>query len=251
MSTFAMPAITLGCLVGGTTLGVVLRRFLPEQHRSSDSKQAVQIAMGLVVTMAAVVLGLLVQSAKSSYDRQNTELTEMSAKIVLLDRVLAHYGPESKEVRDQLRTSVALMLHDIWSEGRTGASPLEPGSAGEAAFYDKLQALSPKDDAQRTLKAEAFSIAASLGEMRWLMYEQAATRISLPFLIIMIFWLTVLYISFGLFAPPNMTVIASFFISALAVSSAILLIVEMYTPYSGLIQISNAPLRAALAHLGQ
>ena len=251
MSTLEMPLITFGCLIGGTALGISLRRFLPEHHRAPDSKEAVQIAMGLVVTMAAVVLGLLVESAKSSYDRQNTELTGMSAKVVLLDRTLARYGPETKEVRDQLRTSVTLILHDIWSEDRTGASQLEPGSVGEVDFYDKLQGLSPKDDAQRELKAEAFSIATSLAEMRWLMYEQAASTISLPFLIIMIFWLTVLYTSFGLFAPLNATVIASFFISALAVSTAIFLIVEMYTPYAGLIQLSNAPLRVALAHLGQ
>jgi hypothetical protein len=90
----------------------------------------------------------------------------------------------------------------------------------------------------------------SIGETRWLMYEQAAATVSVPLLVVLVFWLAALFFSFGLFAPVNATVIVSFFVSALSVSAAIFLIVEMYSPYSGLIQISSAPLRAALAHLG-
>ncbi|HYL91613.1 MAG TPA: hypothetical protein VEW69_00495, partial [Alphaproteobacteria bacterium] len=104
---------------------------------------------------------------------------------------------------------------------------------------------------QRTMQAQAVSIVIGLGQMRWLMYEQRATSVSLPLLIILIFWLTIIFISFGLFAPLNVTVVASLFVSSLSVSSAILLILEMYSPYRGLIQLSSAPLRVALAHLGK
>jgi len=250
MSSITIGSIVFACVFGGAMLGTALRAALPTQHLAADSKEAVKVGMGLVATMAALVLGLLVASAKSSYDSQNSELTEMSAKIVLLDRVLAHYGPETKEARGLLRISTTRILDQGWSKDRNGESQLDPRSAGADILYDAIQQLSPKDDRQRSLQAQGLSIGMSLAETRWLMWEQGTTSISLPLLIALIFWLTALFISFGLFAPPNATVVASFFISALSVSAAILLIVEMYTPYAGIIRISSAPLRSALAQLG-
>jgi hypothetical protein len=228
-----------------------LRAALPKHHVSTESNDVVKMGMGLVATMSALVLGLLVASAKGSYDAQSTELTQMSAKIVLLDRVLAHYGLETKEARELLRGAVARILDQTWSQHRTSSSPLEPSSAGAEVLFDKIQGLSPKDTVQGSLKAQALSIAMDVGQTRWLMYEQGTTSISLPMLSVLVFWLTTLFISFGLFAPRNGTVVGSLLISALSVSGAILLILEMYTPYAGLIQVSSAPLRAALAHLGQ
>jgi membrane-bound ClpP family serine protease len=167
----------------------------------------------------------------------------------LLDRVLAHYGPETKETRDLLRGFVARILDQMWS--KDGASSAAPSAAGGEILYEKMQGLSPKNDTQRSLQGQALSMAMDLGKTRWLMYEQATTSISMPLLVVLVLWLTVIFISFGLFAPYNAIVVASLFVSALSVSGAIFLILEMYEPYSGLIQISSAPLRAALAHLGQ
>ena len=231
--------------------GMLLRRVLPEPHLSGDSKNAVTVGMALVATVSALVLSLLVSSAKSSYDAQNTELTEVSAKVVMLDRVFAYYGPDAKEARNSLRSAVARALDRILSNERDGASQSEPQVAGDESLFDKIQKLSPNDDEQRSLKTRALNIAFDLSQTRWLMYEQEASSISLPFLLVLVFWLMALFMSFGLFAPPNATVIASFLISALSVSGAILLIVEMYTPYSGLIKVSSAPLRAALTQLGK
>jgi hypothetical protein len=250
MNSITIGSIVFACVFGGALLGTALRAVLPTHHLAADSKEAVKVGMGLVATMAALVLGLLVASAKGSYDAQNNELTEMSAKIVLLDRVLAHYGPEAKEARDLVRASTTRILDQGWSKDRSSASQLDPRSAGGDSLYNIIQGLSPKDDRQRTLQAQALSIGASLAETRWLMYAQGTTSISMPLLIAMVFWLTALFVSFGLFAPPNATVVASFFIAGLSVSVAILLIVEMYTPYAGIIKISSAPLRAALAQLG-
>jgi len=201
--------------------------------------------------MAALVLGLLVASAKGSYDAQSAELTQMSANIALLDRVLARYGPETKEARDLLRGAVARLLDQMWSKDGTSASSKAPPSSGGEILYDKLAGLSPKNDTERSLQGQALSIAMDIGKTRWLMFEQATTSVSLPLLVVLVLWLTVIFISFGLFAPFNATVVSSLFVSALSVSGAIFLILEMSGPYSGLIQISSAPLRAALAHLGQ
>jgi hypothetical protein len=251
MSAIAIGLIVCAFFIGGIMLGIALRSALPEPHLAADTKEAVKVAMGLVATMTALVLGLLVASAKGSYDAQSAELTEMSAKVVVLDRLLAHYGPEAREARDLLRSMVAATMDQLWPKERTGASYSEPGSGGGEAFFDKLQGLSPKDDRQRSIQAQAVSITISLGQTRWLMYEQAGAAVSMPLLVVVVFWLTALFISFGLFAPYNPTVVVSFFVAAVSVSAAIYLIVEMYRPYAGLIQISSAPLRAVLAHLGQ
>jgi Protein of unknown function (DUF4239) len=175
----------------------------------------------------------------------------MSANIVLLDRVLAHYGPETKEARDLLRGAVARTLDLIWRQDHQQHSEMAPTAAGGEVLYDKIQALSPKNDAQHALQAQASSMAIDLGKLRWLMFEQGSTSISLPLLGVLVFWLVIVFTSFGLFAPTNATVIATLFLCALSVSGAIFLILEMYTPFEGLMQISSAPLRNALAHLGQ
>jgi hypothetical protein len=125
-----------------------------------------------------------------------------------------------------------------------------PASGGEVLF-ERIQALSPTTDAQRTLQAQALSLAIDLGKTRWLMYEQAGSSVSMPLLIVVVLWLTVIFVSFGIFAPFNATAIGSLIVAALSVSGAIFLILEMYTPYSGVVQVSSAPLRAALAQLGR
>jgi hypothetical protein len=251
MSSITISLIVFACVFGGALFGMLLRGSLPQQHLSADSKDVVKLGMGLVATMSALVLGLLVASAKSSYDAQSGALTDMSAKVVLLDRVLAHYGPETKEARDLLRGSVAAVLDRMWPKGHASGSQLEAPSGSAEILLDKIQELSPKDEGQRSLQAQALSIAMGLGQTRWLQFAQSTTSISMPLLVMLVFWLATLFISFGLFAPPNGTVISSMLASALSVSGAILLTLEMYTPYGGFIEISSAPLRAALAQLGK
>jgi len=251
MGSIAISLIVFACVFGGALCGMLLSRTLPPHHLSPESKNAVTISMGLVVTMAALVLGLLISSAKSFFDDQSAELTQMSARIVLLDRMLAHYGPETKEVRDQLRTFVAVNMDKIWPRERTQPSELVAPVTSSETLLAKIQGLSPKDDKQRSLQAQALSITLDLMQTRWLMYEQGASSVSRPMLVILVFWLAAIFTSFGLFAPCNPTVVTALFVAGLSVSGAIFLILEMYSPFGGLIEISSAPLRAALAHLGQ
>jgi hypothetical protein len=250
MNSIVVSVIVFACVFGGAVLGLYLRTALPEHHLSDDSKDAVKVGMALVATMCAIVLGLLVSSAKSSYDAQSTELTEMSAQVVLLDRVLEHYGPETKELRELLRTAAATALDRLESKIPSETSRLEPQVAGAETLFDKIQGLTPKDEAQRSLQSRASNIGFDLMQTRWLMFEQAATSISFSLLVVLIFWLTALFVSFGLFAPTNATVITSFLIASVSVSAAVFLIVEMYMPYSGIVRVSSAPLRAAIQHLG-
>jgi hypothetical protein len=251
MNSIAIRLIVFACVFGGALFGMFLRGVLPEHQLSADSKDTVRIGMGLIGTLTALVLGLLIASAKNFYDTQSSELTEMSAKIVLLDRVLAHYGPETKEDRDLLQSAVARMLDGLWPKDHGQHPQMVPTAAGGEILYDKIQELSPKNDIQRSLQAPALNMGIDLGKMRWMMFEQAGSFISIPLLAMLIFWLAIIFSSFGLFAPSNATSIVTLFVCALSVSGAIFLILEMYSPFQGVMQISSAPLRDALAHLGQ
>jgi hypothetical protein len=249
MSPLTTSLIAFACIFGGSLLGLFLRGALPADHLSADSRNTVKMGMGLVGTMTALVLGLLVASAKTSYDAQSAALVQESSDVILLDRVLAHYGPETHEARETLKESVAAVIAGLWGEDRGGQSGA-PSTANES-LYDKITSLSPKNGAQGLLKSQALSIVTGLAHTRWLMYEQGIGSVSNPFVAAMILWLTITFVSWGLFAPSNGTVIANFVVAASSVSGAIFLILEMYKPFSGLIRISRAPLQSAFDHLGK
>jgi hypothetical protein len=252
MGPMPISWIVFGCVFGGALLGMFLRATLPEHHLSVDSKGALTLVIGLIGTMSALVLGLLIATAQSSYTTRRSEFTQMSVNIILLDRVLAHYGTEANTVRDLLRRAVVRELQRISPEpGNSGRMKVDPRAAGGDALFDAIQGLSPKNDAQRSLQAQALTIAISLGQTRWLLFEQGGSSIPIAFLFVLVFWLSVIFASFGLFAPHNLTVITGFFVGALSVSGAIFLILELDRPFQGLISISDAPLRNALAILGQ
>src|SRR5271170_5546164 len=201
MSSLAVSSITFACVFGGALLGITLRAVLPEHHLSSESRDVVKLGMGLVGTMAALLLGLLIASAKASYDTQSIELTDMSAKVVLLDRVLAHYGPESKDARELLRNFVSEFINRTWSKSGTSDSQLAAPSGRNEIIYEEIQGLSPKNDAQRALQGQALSILMGLGQTRWLMYEQKVTALNSALLVGLVLWLSFLFVSFGMFAP--------------------------------------------------
>jgi hypothetical protein len=249
VSETAVSFIAFACVLGGALLGMLLHASLPEHHLSADSKDFMKLGTGLIATMAALVLGLLIASAKSSYDIQRNELTQISTNIIVLDRLMANYGPETKEARDLLRRSVVRALDQMWPENRSRAAQLEPGEPSEA-LSDKIYRLSPQNEDQRFLKSQALTISVNLRRTRWLEVEQrTGSAIPTAVLAVLIFWLAIIFVSFGLFAPPNMTVVATLFVCVLSVSAAIFLIVELDRPFDGLIRIPGTPLRDALAHL--
>ena len=246
MSAIGIGLIVLVCVFGGSLLGMFLHTILPEHHLSADSKDVIKLGMGLTATMSALVLALLTNSAKGSFDTQRNELTQMAANIILLDRILAHYGPETKDARDLLKGTVANMITRMWPE--EGSAPLLEPVAAEA-FYDKIQSLSPQNEVQRALQGQALKMSVDIGQARWLLFEQGGRSIPMPFLVLLIFWVTVIFLSFGLFAPRNATVIVTLFLCALSLSGAIYLILELDHPFGGLVQISSAPLRSALSQI--
>ena len=247
MNPVAVALITLVVTFGGAFVGMAL----PGQHLSEDTKDVVRLGTGLVGTIAALVLGLLIASAKTSYDTQNSQVKQMTADIILLDLILAQYGSESHAARDLLRRSADPLVERIWREKSSRSAKDAPfeSSPEAAATFTAVQELSPQNDAQRALKARAMQTIGDLAQTRLLLFAQADGSIPMPFLAVLVSWLTIIFASFGLFSRPNPTVIAALFIFALSASGAILLILELSQPFEGLLEISSAPLRNALAPL--
>ena len=250
MSVNATFLIVFACVFGAALAGMLLRAVLPEHHLSSETKESVKLAMGLVATMAALILGLLVASAKDSYDKESSGVTQMAAKIVFLDRMLANFGPETEETRTLFRHTVERMRDRMWPENKSEHAQLDPNASRGEAMYAAIQKLSPRNDLQTALKSQALSTSLELSQLRWLEFEQADTSISAPMLYILTFWLAVLFVSFGMFSPSNGTVVIALMFAALSVSGAIFLLLELNSPFNGIMQISDAPFADALCALG-
>jgi len=253
MNSTTLWLISVCCIFGGVLLGLALQRYLPSHHLSKESHEIVKLGSGLIATFTAVVLGLLVNSTKSSFDTMNASIVQGGAKVIVLDRVLAHYGPAAQACRAQLQHSVAAMIEEVWPSKQTGESGLTAFErlSGAEAFQDQLRELEPQNAFQRQLLTQAQQLANDLSQTRWLLIEQAQNRLPIPFLIVLLLWLTMLFLTFGLFAPRNATVIALLFACACSVSAALFLIVEMSRPFEGIIRLSNAPLCKAMEYLGR
>jgi hypothetical protein len=250
MRALTTGAIVFACVFGGALLGFWLRTVLPQTHLKSDSQDLVRLGMGTIATMSALVLGLLVASAKSSYDAESLGMTQMAAKVVLLDRMLAHYGPEATEARALLKVGIAGMIERLRPSSDTQAQPLAPrGSPGDR-MYDKIEQLTPKNDAQRELQRRILIIATEIVETRLLTIEEGNSTVPVPLIVVVVFSIALTFTSFGLQAAPNGTIVVTFLLAALAVSAVMFLILGMYTPFGGLIPVSNAPLRWAFGLLG-
>ena len=248
MSAFTISLITFAFVFGGALLGMYV--VLSENHLREDVKDVVRLSTGLIGTIAALVLGLLIASAKSSYDARNTQVKQITSNVILLDALLEQYGPDARNLRVALRDAVPPMVDRIWNEGDNGKSTTPFVATAEAqAFVKKVQELKPDNEAKRALQARLLSAIADLSQSRLALFAEAHDSIPMPFVAILIFWLTMIFVSFGLFARPNPIVITAFFVGALSISCAIFLILEMDRPFGGFIQISSEPLLHALAPL--
>ncbi|MBV8172105.1 MAG: hypothetical protein JO219_09255 [Candidatus Eremiobacteraeota bacterium] len=223
---------------------------LPREHLDDTSKDVVRGGMAVVATMVALVLGLLIAGAKSYFDVQSNEITQLAADVVLLDRAFAHFGPDAAPLRAMLKGDVVHIADVMWSPSGSNEPPREVQARSAEPLFDATEKLAAKTDEQRTIKAQVLSLMVELGRLRWLMYAQRQSRLPAALLVALIVWLTLVSLSSGLFARTNPTVVGAYFASALSVASAVWLILEMYSPYTGFIRVSDAAVRAALAQLG-
>jgi hypothetical protein len=249
MNPFTVAVIVLACVFGGAFAGQFLRNRLPGHHLQEDSKDIVKLGIGVVATMAALVLGLLVSSAKSSFDKMSDELTMEAARVVQLDRALAQYGPDAKEVRSALRQNFQAVVDALDGPDESQLAKVHETKGEVEQIQAAIRALVPRSDAQRELRSEALAFAGDASAYRWLLLLQQHDSIPGALLVVVVLWLTLIFFGFGLFSPRNRTVMAALFLCALSVSVAIFLIMEMDHPLKGMVRISDAPMRTALSIL--
>ena len=252
MSASAVTLIVLALVLGGAALGMVLRRLLPEGQFSDQSRDLIKLGTALLSTLTALVLGLLITSSKSSADVTADEIKQIAAKIIQLDRNLRHYGPEANEVRDLLRRMVTANTELLWSgSGAPARSALGQGGTNIEAIQEKLRSLAPNNDAQRWLQTRALQIATEVEQVRWLALQHSEKSVPVPFLVVLVFWLAVIFTCFGLLAPRHGITYAVIAACAVSVSGAIFLILELNQPFSGLLRVSDVPMRNAIAEMNR
>jgi hypothetical protein len=237
MSSLAVGVVAFACMFGGALIGMLLHVYIPQHHQSADTQRIVNLAAGITGTMAALVLGLLIASANESYGAQKNELIAIAAKIGLIDRGLALYGPDTQASRDLLRSDLDTAVKQLWPKGHSSPDSFRVPGTAPGQLYANIQMLDPQSDMQRAIKTQALMMVLQLAEQRQLILEQQNNSVSKPLLVILIFALTINFLSFGLFAPKNATVIAALWVCAMASAGAIFVMMERYHPDGGLIQI--------------
>ncbi len=229
--------------------GILLQKVLPAAQLNADAKDVIKQAMALLATMSALVLGLLIASAKTSYDTRNQEVVALSSNIILVDWLLNHYGPEAGNARAQLRQAVAANIERIWPTDGSQIAMMQATGSPAQLLYAEIEGLSPATDAQRQLKARALQMVFELGQTRVLQTGRIGGAIPIAFVIVLTSWLCLIFAGFGLFAPPNPTVIAVLVVCAFSASTALFMIMELDRSFDGFLRVSSAPLRAVLANL--
>jgi hypothetical protein len=246
MPLYVVAALVFAVLGAAVALGMKLSHRLAEHHLSSESRDTIKLSLGLVATLAALLLGLLVSSAKESFDAEREQVSALAAKVATLDRVLALYGAETAGVRAELRAVIEDGIAQAWPAHDGAPSDLSADVQRGEAFFRSIQSLQPANELQIGLKARATSLAFDLIEGRSLMVALAASGVSVPVLILVVAWLVVIEFGFSLLAPRNAVAASALIISSAAVCGAVLLLLELYQPFDGLIQISRDPLLNAL-----
>jgi hypothetical protein len=252
--SLVITAVVFICLMAGAVGGMWLRQALPQHHLGSDSTDVIKLVTGLMGTLAALVLSLLISSANSAHIAVKSEFQESLADIVMLDRYLADYGRETGEIRAQVRHVVARRFQAAWPWENFG--PPEPGGADIEMAVEGIEkqilALSPETKTQNMFQTRALAVIGTLAQVRWVLVAQrSGDALPTPLLVVLVCWTTAIFVSFGLLTKRNPTIFVCLVIAAAAVAGAIFLILELDSPFRGLMQISSAPAHLALALLGQ
>ena len=251
MSSTAAFLASFASILIGAAIGMVLKRTLPADLLEGGSKEAIRLGAGFLSTLAALVIGLMIASAKNTYDNQNTNIRQLGTNAVLVDQMLTKYGPEAKTARTLLREIIPSATARIWQENIAGKGSGSAFIISQTAerFYNAVEGLKPANAEQTSLKSRIIQLTTDMGRTRLLVFTQIDDGIPLPFFVVLVFWLVVIFASFSLFAEPGPIVIASTLVFALSVSSALFLIVDLSHPFSGLMQISNHHLHMVLPTL--
>ena len=254
--------ILFAILCASAGVGFFIHPRLPERHRSQQSITLVQLAITLLVTFTAIVLGLLTTSVKAGFDSAYSARGDYAGKLAALDRCLRDYGAETAHIRDDLRSYVAAVIASTWPDEPPPKGVAYPDTSrmtptGENPVLGTLMndvglrtmALDPQDPFHRNLLAACVERYRDASLARWKVIEGALGSISPPFYWVLVFWLAVLFGAFGLSAPPNPLVTAVLALCALSITVAVFVILDMDEPYGGLFGVPSTSMRNALADM--
>ncbi|MGQ0583947.1 MAG: bestrophin-like domain [Reyranella sp.] len=248
MPAIAAASIAFVLIFGSTLFGMFIRSRVPDHHLAGDSKDVIRLATALIATMSAVVLALLFASTRGSFEQTSATVTRLTADIIELDHVLDDYGPEATPLRKALRSSITPMIDSIWREDIDKAKVGQASLRSESVLYG-VRTLVPSNPVQASLQARALQLSTDISQIRLILFTQLADSISRPFMTALVLWLSFIFGSFAVSAPPNRTIVTVLFVCVFSASTAIFLILELGQPFDGLMQIPNIGLRDALAPL--
>jgi Protein of unknown function (DUF4239) len=240
---------------------MLLRPYLPVAHRSAETTAVIQLSVSLLVTLAAVVLGLPITSVKGAFDTTGNDIRGYSALIIELDHTLSEYGPDSAHARALLRDYTANVIATTWPEEKPpveatmrddGAGQVESRVLGEKLYEIEhvIRAFTPSGATQAGVAASCLDTYQRLIRQRWKLIEEAHPSIATPFFLVLVSWLVALFVCFGLIAPRNLLAGTIVVIAALSLCSALYVVLDMDTPFTGPVVVASSPMRDALAHLG-
>jgi hypothetical protein len=249
-STVLIGFVAFAAILGGAFVGVEARERLPKQHLTEETKTLVSMSTAVLATVAALVLGLLISNANSAFTRLGGELTTLSSQILRLDAILQTYGPEAEPARKTLLKYAEQKLADMFPD-----SPADVHLGNPVTYAllqeteEKMLGLKPADARDQWWLGQALGLAGKIGDTRWLIAQQVGQGTPKAFVALLVFWLTLLFASFGLFAPPNFTSAITLILCALAVAAAVGMFLELEQGFGGLVRVSPEPMRHAVATL--
>ena len=252
MTAGATASVVSLCAFAGGVVGLLLPRVLPAHHLTKETADAVRLGTGMLSVLAALVLGLLVATARDALDTADRAIRGLSADLIQTDQTLSAYGPEAAPIRELLRRYAGAMLKEGWA--RSSHDLLEadlPAGATLERVRRAVLSLEPADAAQRWLRDQALAGSAALLEARWELLERQDLPIRPAFLVVLTSWIAFIFVGFGLHAPRNATVVCAFAVCASAIGASIFLVLEMEAPFDGLIRVASGPVEVALARMAQ
>jgi len=251
MSHLLIGLISFAAIFGGVLIGRFAPRRLPGHHLSSETQSAVTVSVAVIGTLSALVLGLMITAANSSFTKRSDEVRELSLQVIRIDRNLRRYGTEADDARAKLREWATVKTQQLFPEKGQPVPSSETTVRILESVQDALLALKPKDEHQKYLRTLSLTLSSTLIQARWALEQRMGHSIPVPFLVLLIFWLAIVFASFGLFAPTNATTITALLLCCLAVAGGIVLIEELDNPSSGLIRLPSEPMRKALTEITQ
>ena len=255
--------VLLGLFAASLGFGAFARRRLPAQHRTTETAETLQLVMSLLITFAALVLGLLTTSVKSIYDTDEHDRVTYAAELTQLDRCLRNYGPEAAPVRDLLRTYTATVIVSTWPDEprpggvatldpaampQTGAVPALAGIMNDIGLG--LHRLAPSDALGKAIAADCFDAYKDVLKGRLAVIGDVYSSMSTPFFCAVVAWLAVVFAGLGFRAPLNPAIVAMVGLAMVSVTSALVITYDMNSPYEGPLRIPSRPMRAALEEMG-